>query len=935
MENYTVRHAVRRALAIGAIVAVGAGAMLANANPAPTPKPQSDSQSVPAPASQAKKNESAELQTIVVTGSMIPRPASETSTAITIITAKSLKNMGLTNVEQAVDDVTSNVPGVNVAQSVGQFTGGGSYADLRGLGAGRTLVLLDGHRLANNVVAGNAVDINGIPFSAIQSIQVLREGASAEYGSNAIAGVINFITKKDYQGGEINVDLNHPQETGGGSGNASFTWGHGSLVRNGYNFMITGSYSKQQELQAQYRSFAATGYNPGLGLANLNGSTGPWPGAYADANGNIWQVGYPQCAGNPYLTTAPGYCAYEYSAAVDLVPASSELSGLVSFTKELPENNTLRLQYFYTRSKVTTFGGPISYGFQMTPTADPTYYPTAAESTCSGGATNCTTAAPDLAASGGITAYWTDPNNNRYSDNINVEQRVLLTFAGDNDGWNYAANLNYSVNQNTAGTVADYPNEAVLAPNGVLSNQINPFGPQSAAGQQLINSSYLNGVYANGKLQHWSISGHARHRLGDAFYKGHPAVLAIGAEARVDRINFASTPLANTLYAALFYPPTSVSGSRQAQAIYAELYVPMSSHLDVTISDREDRYSDFGTTNNGKLAIRYQPSRYITFRAAASTGFRAPSLTDLYSPNTFGATGGQMGQGNPICSSGNYNTEFSHTVCNNQGMGLYGGNRGLQPETSQNFDLGVIVEPMTNLGITLDYYRINVKNAIGGIPSAAIYANPTQFANQYVLNAAGTLTPANGASVQCPTYTASTCGYILQTTQNTGGLTTDGFDLSAQYFMNTRYGTFHADLEGTLITHFRLQEYTGGPQLNLLGWYNQGNQPAIRWQHVLRLGWTDPNGLWSAGISNRFFSSYIDEFPNAAGNQRIVGSQSTWDVYTSYKPIRPLTVLFGIRNVFNKNPPFSNQTGNWPAGYNPIFSSPLLRDFYLNMTYRF
>ena len=198
MENYTVRHAVRRALAIGAIVAVGAGAMLANANPAPTPKPQSDSQSVPAP---ADKNAAAQLQTIIVTGSMIPRPASETSTAITIITAKSLKNMGLTNVEQAVDNVTSNIPGVNVAQSVGQFTGGGSFANLRGLGAGRTLVLLDGHRLANNVVAGNAVDLNGIPFSAIQSIQVLREGASAEYGSNAIAGVINFITKRDYQGG--------------------------------------------------------------------------------------------------------------------------------------------------------------------------------------------------------------------------------------------------------------------------------------------------------------------------------------------------------------------------------------------------------------------------------------------------------------------------------------------------------------------------------------------------------------------------------------------------------------------------------------------------------------------------------------------------------------------------------------------------------------
>ena len=935
--NHTVRHAVRRALAVGAVAMFGAGALVANAKPAPTPKPQAGSQAVPAPSQNNSASLAAsQLQTIVVTGTMIPRPESETSAAITIISAKSLKNLGVTNVEQAIDNVTSNVPGLNVAQSVGEFTGGGSYANLRDLGAGRTLVLLDGHRLANNVVAGNAVDLNGIPFSAIQSVQVLREGASALYGSDAIAGVVNFITRKNYQGGEVNIDFNHPQETGGGSGNASFTWGHGSLARNGYNFMITGSYSKQQELKAQYRSFAATGYNPGRGLANLNGPFGPWPGSYLDANGNLFQVGYPTCAGNPFLTTQPGYCAYEYSAAVDLIPQSSELSGLVSFTKSLPDNNTLRLQYFYTRSKVTDWGGPITYGFQMTPSADPTYYPTAAESTCLYNTNGGSCAAPDLTNPAGITAFWTDPNNKRYSSDINTEQRVLLTFSGDNDGWYYTGDLNYSVNKNTAGVDQGYPNEALLAPNGVLSDQVNPFGPQSAAGQQFINSTYLNGVYADGQLQHWSISGHARHKLGDAFYKGHPAELAIGVNARVDRINFASTPLANTLYSALFYPPTSITGTRQAQAIFAELYVPMSSHLDVTISDREDRYSDFGTTNNGKLAVRYQPSRYVTFRAAASTGFRAPSLTDLYSPNTFGATGGTMGQGNAVCASGNYNAEFTKLVCTSQGMGLYGGNRNLKPETSENFDFGVIVEPITNLGITLDYYRILLKNAIGGIPSAAIYANPTQFANQYVLNEYGTLTPAPAAPLECsPSYTAATCGYILQDSVNTGGLSTDGFDLSAQYFINTRYGTFRADLEGTLITQFHLQEYTGGPQVDLLGWYNQGNQPAIRWQHILRLDWTDPSGKWGAGISNRFFSSYIDEYPNGAGNQRIVGDQSTWDVYASYKPIHPLTVLFGVRNLFNKNPPFSNQTGNWPAGYNPIFSSPILRDFYLNLSYKF
>ena len=667
--NDNVRQAVRRALAAGAVAVIGAGALVANAKPAPTPKPQAQSQAVPAPKQSKNQNaEAMQLQTIVVTGTLIPRPASETAAAITIISADTLKNQGLTNVEQAVDQVTSNIPGINVAQSVSTFTGGGSFADLRGLGPGRTLVLLDGHRLANNVVQGDSVDLNGIPFSAIQSMQVLREGASALYGSDAIAGVINFITKKDYQGGDVQVDINHPQQAGGGSGNLSFTWGHGSLARDGYNFMITGSYSKQQELKAQQRSFAATGYNPAQGLENLNGPFGPWPGSYLDAQNNLWQVGYPTCAGNPFLTTQPGYCAYEYSAAVDLIPASSELSGLMSFTKSLPDNNTLRLQYFYTRSKVTTWGGPITYGFAMTPAADPTYYPTASQSTClfnvNGGPCG---GAPDLTSASGITAFWTDPNNNRYSNDLNTEQRVLLTFAGDNDGWSYATTFNYSVNENTAGVTEGYPNEAMLAPNGVLSNLINPFGPQSSAGQNLINSSYLNGVYANGTLQHWSIGGHARHRLGDAFYKGHPAELAIGVNARVDRINFASTPLASTLYSALFYPPNAIQGSRQAQAVYAELYVPMSSHLDLTISDREDRYSDFGMTNNGKLAVRYQPSRYVTFRAAASTGFRAPSLTNLYSPNTFGATGGTMGQGNPYCSSGSYNAEFTQLVAGRRG----------------------------------------------------------------------------------------------------------------------------------------------------------------------------------------------------------------------------------------------------------------------------
>lgn len=919
--------------------ACGAGSLSVYAQQAAATAPQESAPAtVPAPpclagstTPQCGTSESAlRLETIVITGTLIARPAAETAEAITVVKADVLKSEGIVNVEQAVDQLTSNVPGINVASSVTSYSGGGSYANLRDLGASKTLVLLDGQRLADNVVLGNSVDLNGIPFGAIQEVQVLREGASSLYGSDAIGGVINFITKKNYQGGEINLDLSRPQEAGGGSGEADFTFGHGDLLTDGYNLLITGSYSGQQELTASQRSFAATGFNPSQNLENVNGPTAPFPASYTDANGNLWQADYPACTGNTELARYQGACEYLYSAAVDLLPKSAEASVMAEFTKQLAGDNTVALQYFRTLSDVTQWFGPISYSFTMNP-GDP-YFPTAAGSTC---ITNVSTSgpctgAPDLGAP--IQVGWTPPYDNRFNKNVNTEQRVLLTFDGRAKGWNYAADFDYSSNADSqdviGGGQVDY---AMIAPGNVISPLINPFGPLSQAGQNLINSATFNGTLATGKLQHYDVGGHASHELGDAFGSGQPATLALGFQVSHDTINYDSTPLAVILQPSTGFPLEDVSGSRNAQAIYTELDVPMSKSLDVDISDREDRFSDFGNTNNGKLSLRYQAARFLTLRGAASTGFRAPSLVNLYAPDVFGYTDTMQGPG---CLAGNYTTIFSAVNCISQGLSLSGGNAKLEPETSENFDFGVIIEPIANMGITVDYYRILVKNEIQPIQGSAIYSNPSQFANLYVLNNEGTLTPGPNENSQCVPYTSPTCGYIIQTTQNTGGITTDGLDLSMQYLVRTPVGSLHADLEGTAITHFRLQEYTGGPQVDLLGWFN-GNQPAIRWQHTLTLMWLNPSGKVSAGITNRFLSSYIDQSPDGAANQRTVASQSTWDVYASYKPIVPLTVLFGIHNLLATTPPFSNQSLNWQAGYNPIYSSPLLRTFYLNLKYEF
>ncbi|HEV2267982.1 MAG TPA: TonB-dependent receptor [Steroidobacteraceae bacterium] len=882
-----------------------------------------------------------ELQTVVVTGTLIARPAAETAEAITVIRADTLKSMGITNVEEAMNTLTNNVPTVNISSAVGSFSGGGTYADLRGLGNGRTLVLLDGQRLANNANTGNAVDLSGIPFSAIDSIQVLREGASALYGSDAIAGVVNFITKRDYQGGEIRLNVDHPQEAGGRSGYANFTIGHGDLLGDGYNAMLTASYSRQDELRAGQRSFTAEGYYPSLGVTQTN-NPGTWPASILDANGGLWQPGFPACAGNPYLTTDQGNCAYRYSAATDLIPKSTEASALASLTKALPANNTVQLQYLYSRSTVTAWAGPMFYAFEMTRQADPAYYPTSAAGlTCEA---NCNVA-PDLTDP--IVAEWTDPNNNRITGDTNTEQRALVTFSGDNGGWGYKLNLNYSENRSAQTNNGDIPDEAVLAPTvdpnsglPILSNLINPFGPQSAAGQALIERSYISGTFENGRMKRWSIDGNANHSLGDAFDAGTPATLALGFSLEGDNFSAASTPYNDLVHAATGFSDTSIEGSRTAQAVFVELDVPVSKSLDLDVSDREDRYSDFGRTNNGKVTVRYQPSHYLTFRGAASTGFRAPTLFDLYSPNNMEASSsGTMGTGNPFCQPGSYNAEWTQTACASQGLGLFGGNKQLTPETSQNFDLGVVVAPIRNLGITLDYYRINLKNTIGAIPSSAIYGDPTAFASDIHTNDAGTLTPSIDQASICTPYTLPGCGYIILTSQNTGAITTNGVDVSVQYLQHTALGTFKEDLEGTSVTQYRLQLYNGGPILNLVGWNQAGNlnPPAFRWQHELRLDWTGPDGIWGAGLSNRFYSSYIDQFPiNSAGTQRIVGSQSTWDGYASYKPISTLTLLVGIQNLFNTNPPFTNaQQNNFAAGYSALFSNPLLRTFYVNLTYKF
>ena len=347
---------------------------------------------------------------------------------------------------------------------------------------------------------------------------------------------------------------------------------------------------------------------------------------------------------------------------------------------------------------------------------------------------------------------------------------------------------------------------------------------------------------------------------GRCFNAGTPATVALGASVGGERFESATTPYNDLTSAATGLTDSAIAKSRQTQALFLEVDIPIASNLDLDVSDREDRYSDFGRTNNAKLSVRYQPASFLTLRGTASTGFRAPTLNDLYVPNVMAAsTSGSMGRGTH--STTRQLGTWTAATCNTQGLGLTGGKSKLTPETSQNFDLGVIVSPITDMGITLDTIEFFSRTPLVSVPASAIYGDPTAFASYIVLNQSGGLTPSIQEATFCHPYTQPTCGYILLINQNTGRITTSGIDLSVQYTQHTAIGKFREDLEGTAVTQFREQEYNGGPLRNLVGWYNH-SPPAYRWQHNLRVDWTSPEGMWGGGLSNRFYSTYIDQFPD-------------------------------------------------------------------------
>ncbi|WP_198116568.1 TonB-dependent receptor [Massilia rhizosphaerae] len=865
---------------------------------------------------QTQDVQQAPIARVEITGSAIKRIDAETSVPVTVIRADDLKKEGITTIEQVMSNLSVSQAQQGTSQSVGSSTGGASFADLRGIGANKTLVLLNGRRLANNAYDSSAPDLNMIPFAALERVEVLRDGASSLYGSDAVGGVINFITKKNYQGGVATFGEDVPSHGGGRSINANVAFGFGDLDTNGWNISAVIDHQEQYPLTGTDRSYN-TRYAGGL-------SSSTFPANYYQGGDSVNPAG-PGCTTGVHLIPDGGSgCLMTTSSFVDYIPRNIRDSGLIRGTMKLGEHE-LGVEYLTSQSVVGTTIAPVPYGglymnrLRPDGTANP-YYP--ADPSLDPNYT--ASYMPAGVQPGFVHVKWRDmPNGVRQDKNTNRQQRLVVSLQGNIAGWDYDGAVSWNENR-VQEQLFGYSNGNLIS-QGVRDGVINPFGDQSAAGTDLLNSASLSGTIQTARGQTTAADFHASRELGDWLNAGRAAALALGAQASHDKFtSAANTEFAEKVIASTGIDPNTFnSGSRNVYAGYAELNVPIIKNLDVTGSVRYDKYSDFGNSTNPKVAFRWQPVQSVLVRGSYSTGFRAPSLYEIHSAQTYTNTAGTYDD--PVnCPGGTPLPGHSRAAnCSQQFQVLGGGNTALQPEKSKNATFGVMIEPLKGLSVGVDVWAIKLDHQISTLSQDDVFADSVKYASVFHRNPNGELS-VDGS--QCPN--PATCGYVDLRNQNLGGIITNGIDLSANYRLHTAgYGNFTFASNSTYVHKYEYQNAEDDVWHKNVGVYS-GNNPVFRWQSTNNLVWN--KNAYSAGLTARYKSGYVDQDPT-----NHVASYTTFDTYVGWTQPKGLGLTVGVRNLFDKAPPLSYQDNTFQAGYDPRYTDPLGRTFYARASYSF
>jgi len=901
-----------------------------------------------APTALAQASGSQSLERVEVTGSLLRRIEGEASLPTTTISVEELRNAGVTNAEQALKLVTQGGAGLVSSGSVSQGNGAASYASLRSLGAQRTLVLLNGKRVVSNPFSAVAVDLNTLPVAALDRIEVLSDGASSTYGTDAIAGVVNFITRKDYKGVTVAGEVQLPEGGGGEVYVASVLAGFGDLAKDGWNVYGGFNYRKQDAMYGTERDFMRTSYIPSRGFNGLSPTT--FPANYSQVVSGVTTVSntnpsLPECgpplsilAPEPVVGLGTNRCGADTQLYTTVVPNQEQWSGVLRGSLALGQNHLATVEYFYSSNNIDrTIAPSPEGGLTMTPSSP--FYP-------GNGITPITN--PGLDRTQPISISWrTTTLGGRHQEGDNDTQRLVASLEGVLAGWDYQANALWSNSEISTTFISGYATTTALR-NGMRgingAPYLNPFGPQTPEAQAFLLANSVDGVLQTGEGTLSSLTGVASRQFGSL--PGGPMSIGLGAEFRKEEMKFTTdvAKASQTATSGLAGSAPLREGDRDIWAVALEMAFPVLKNLELIASVRYDDYSDFGGTTNPKFSFKYTPVQNLLLRGSYNTGFAAPTLTQLYLPNQSTFTGSRYDD--PVlCPNGVVNTAaggIASRDCGIQFQQLQGGNPDLTPEESSAWTIGFILQPTPQISFGVDYWDYTVTNNIGVIGDPAIFGNPVRYANLYVR--CSQADPARIPTIPgCNIPGGDPLAYVINTNLNLGDTKTSGFDFQFNWNPSaTEYGRFALNWRGTYVTKYEFQIEPSGVWFNPVGNYNRrftddggSPGPVIRFKQVLTVGWE--MNAWNAGVTWTHTQGYKDSnnVP-APWNDNSVGNYNLWDLSVGYTGVKGLSLRAGVLNLLDEDPPFTNQTARFQArAYDDRFHNPLGRTWVLSARYEF
>jgi iron complex outermembrane receptor protein len=860
---------------------------------------------------------------VEVTGSNIRRVQGEGALPVTVITREEIEKTGTQNAYDLLQLISANTSGGNVSfgNVIGATTFSAQTASLRGLSGQSTLILINGKRVsafAGEVQGVYGVNLDMIPFSAIERVEVLKDGASAIYGSDAVGGVINFILREEFHGADAMAYYGTPTRGGGGDVyKAQATLGFGDLSKDRWNAFISGFYQENKPLLQKDRDFSKTSYIPAEAVNQTSGQT--FPGFIS--TGGIGVPTFPNC--EPSIV-AGSNCRYDPSRidGVESIPDTKTTSIFGSGKFQINNDWQAYAWGYYTReeNRFIIQPTPISDAIFFGPNGDvpstilvqpgTPYYPTAA------------------ATAAGVNGqplnvrYRCVVCGNRDTTDTNEGWQGVTGVKGSAWNWDFDLDFFYSQNKSKEHLNGGFARYSEILP--ILnSGQVNLFGPTPDAVQAQINNTLFKQDTIHNEAKNYGIEGKASGEI----YKlpAGPLALAVGFDARKETLTQdpnAALALGDvTGYGGNFLP---IDKDRKNQALFAEFNIPIVKNLEANAAVRWDHYSDFGNTTNPKLSVRWNPVQQLLLRGSWGTGFVAPTLTQLYGGNTSGLTA--PGTTDPVRCPTTQNSPVGSLDCDTQFTVQFGGNPNLKPEKADQWQVGFVLEPVSGYSLGVDYFQIDIKDLfVNGITPGTILGDLGQFGNLVTRAAPDALFP-------------NLPGRITQIDQrfiNIGEQKINGFDVDARArFPQQSWGRIRLGLQGTYYTKYDVQQTDGSFQGFVSNQYlsaTTGINP--RWKHYATATWD--YGPWSATLAQTFQAGYIDVNTNANDEQRRVGSMSLWDLQGSYSGFKNWTLTLGVRNLFDTNPPFTNQNNTFQVGYDPSYYDPRARFVYGSVGYSF